>query len=88
MRDARPLLVSIDKRGGNLFISFIKTGEGPRDPRGLPRRAAGGAFPAGGPAARSRSQPGAEGRAAGRPRRGPATYGAGPTAHRSGRLAR
>lgn len=28
MSDARPLLVAIDQRGTDLFISFVKTGEG------------------------------------------------------------
>lgn len=28
MRDARPLLVTLDDRGAGLFIAFVKTGEG------------------------------------------------------------
>jgi hypothetical protein len=28
MRDARPLLATLDERGGRLFISFVKTSEG------------------------------------------------------------
>ena len=28
MRDARPLVVTLDERVGGLFISFVKTGEG------------------------------------------------------------
>lgn len=28
MRDARPLVVTLDERTGGLFISFVKTGEG------------------------------------------------------------
>jgi len=28
MRDARPLLATLDERNGGLFISFVKTGEG------------------------------------------------------------